>query len=154
MNEQRIIEVIYIRTSITAVWEALTNPDITQRYWFNTRIESDWKIGSKVQYLRNGELTDEHVILAIEKPHILSHTFRPLFGEFKSEPPSRVTFTLEESSEIVRLAIVHDNFPSESKVFRACSDGWPMILCNLKALLETGIPLPPCTISPQDAQLQ
>jgi hypothetical protein len=71
-------------------------------------------------------------VLAIEKHHALSHTFAPLFEEFKSEPPSRVTFSMEESGEVVRLTIVHDNFPPESKVFRACSDGWPMILCSLK----------------------
>lgn len=138
MNQQRIFEVIDIRTSLNALWEALTNPDITERYWFDTRIESDWKPGSTVQYLRNGELTDEHIILAIEKPHTLSHTFRPLFGEFKAEPPSRVTFTLEECGEVARLTIVHDNFPPESQVFRACSEGWPIILGNLKTLLESG----------------
>jgi uncharacterized protein YndB with AHSA1/START domain len=102
-----------------------------------------------MQYLRNGELTDEHVILVIEKYHSLSHTFKPLFGEFQSEPPSHVTFTMEENGEVARLAIVHDSFPSESKVFRACSDGWPMILSNLKTLLETGTSLPAFTFSPQ-----
>jgi len=50
-----------------------------------------------------------------------------------------------------RITIIHDNFPPESKVFRACSDGWPMILCNLKMLLETGMPLPTFTFLPQSA---
>lgn len=154
MHEQRIFEVTYIRTSMPALWDALTNPDVTQRYWFDTRIESDWKVGSKVQYLRNGELTDEHVILAIEKLRSLSHTFHPLFGEFRSESPSRVTFTMEESGAVVRLTVVHDNFPPESKVFRACSDGWPMILSNLKTLLETGTPLPAFTFPAQTARFQ
>ena len=154
MNEQRIFEVIYIQTTLVALWNALTNPDVTQRYWFDTRIVSDWKIGSKVQYLRNGELTDEHVVLVNEKHHRLSHTFKPLFGEFQSEPPSRVTFTMEENGGVVRLTVVHEGFPSESKVFRACRNGWPMILSSLKTLLETGTPLPPYTISPQDAHHQ
>ena len=142
MDEQRIFEVIYIRTSMDALWDALTNPDLTQRYWFDTRIESDWKIGSTVRYLRNGELTDEHIILAIEKPRFLSHTFQPLFGVYKSEPPSRVSFTMDENGGVVRLTVVHDSFPPQSKVFHACSDGWPMILSNLKTVLETGRPLP------------
>jgi uncharacterized protein YndB with AHSA1/START domain len=154
MKEQKIFEVVYIRTSASAVWDALTNPDVTQRYWFDTRIVSDWKVGSKVQYLRNGELTDEHVVLEVEKPHTLSHTFRPLFGEFQSESPSRVTFTMEESNGVVRLTVRHEGFPPESKVFRACSDGWPMILSNLKTLLETGTLLPAFTFSPQLARFQ
>jgi uncharacterized protein YndB with AHSA1/START domain len=154
MNEQRIVEVIYIRTSLIELWDALTNPDVTQRYWFDTRIVSDWKIGSKVQYLRNGELTDEHVVLANEKYRVLSHTFQPLFGEFQSEPPSRVTFTMAENGGVVRLTIVHDGFPPDSKVCPACSKGWPMILSSLKTFLETGTPLPSYTFAPQDAPLQ
>jgi uncharacterized protein YndB with AHSA1/START domain len=154
MTEQRIFEVIFIRTSVATLWNALTNPDVTQRYWFDTRIESDWKVGSKVFYRRNGEITDEHVILAVEKPYKLSHSFHPLFGEFKAEPPSRVTFSLEENGGVVRLTVVHDTFPPDSKVFRACSDGWPMILNNLKTLLETGQPLPAFSLPPQTGRFQ
>ena len=100
-------------------------------------------------YLRQGEVTDEQVVLAVDKPHRLSHTFHPLFGEFRAEPPSRVTFSLEASCEVARLTVVHDAFPPDSKVFRACSDGWPMILDNLKTLLETGSPLPAFSFPPQ-----
>src|SRR5437016_13818039 len=59
MSEQRIFEVIYIKSPLAAVWNALTNPEMTQQYWGGTRIESDWKVGSKVLYVRNGEVTDE-----------------------------------------------------------------------------------------------
>jgi Uncharacterized conserved protein len=154
MTTQRIFEVIYIRASASAVWEALTNPDITQRYWFDTRIVSDWKVGSKVEYLRHGERTDEHVVLEIEQPHTLTHTFQPLLGDFRSEPPSCVAFTIEESDGVVRVTVRHDSFPPESKVFRACSEGWPMILSNLKTLLETGAPLPAFSFPPQTARFQ
>ena len=154
MTEQRIYEVVFIKTTVAALWNALTNPDVTQQYWYNTRIESEWKIGSKVLYLRNGKVTDEQVVLAVEKPHRLSHTFHPLFGEFKAEPPSRVTFSVEENGGVVRLTVVHDTFPPESKVFRACSDGWPMILNNLKTLLETGQSLPVCSFPPQTDRFQ
>jgi len=142
MNTQRIFEVVLIKATMATLWDALTNPEMTQQYWFNTRIKSDWHVGSKVLYVRDGELTDEQVVLAANKPHGFSHTFKPLFGEFKDEPPSRVTFSLEDSGSVVRLTVIHDSFPPESKVFRACSEVWPMILSNLKTLLETGQPLP------------
>jgi uncharacterized protein YndB with AHSA1/START domain len=154
MTEQRIFEVVFIKTSVVAVWNALTNPDVTERYWFGTRLESDWKIGSKVSCLRNAEVTDEYVVLTAEKPLELSYTFHPLFGEFESEPPSRVRFSLKENGGVVRLTVIHDTFPPESKVFRACSDGWPMILSNLKTLLETGQPLPAYTFPPQSDRFQ
>ena len=149
MSEQRIVEVVYIKSSLTEVWDALTNPDLTERYWFGTRIDSQWTVGSKVLYIRNGDITDEHVVLAVDEPHGFSHTFKPVFGEFQSEAPSRVTVALDENSGVVRLTVVHDDFARESKVFPACRQGWPMILSNLKTLLETGTPLPPFTFPPQ-----
>lgn len=149
MNRQVIFEVVYIRATAAAVWAALTDPEITRRYWYDTRIESDWRVGSPIRYVRHGEVTDEHEVLAVAEPHRLSHTFHPLHEAFQAESPSRVTFTLEADSGVVRLTVRHDGFPPDSGVYRACSDGWPMILSNLKTLLETGEPLPACAFGPQ-----
>lgn len=149
MSEPRIICVTYIASSSAAVWDALTNPDVTQRYWFDTRIESEWKPGATVRYIREGKVTDEHTILEIDSPRRLIHTFHPVFAEeLRAEPPSRVTFTLEQDGEVVRLTMVHDNFPPDSRVYPSCREGWRIILNNLKTLLETGKPLPPFSFPP------
>jgi uncharacterized protein YndB with AHSA1/START domain len=143
MNGQRIAQTIYIQAPIEQVWDALTNPDVTEKYWGSTRIESDWRTGSLIRYMRDGEVMDEHTIIAVERPVRLVHTFQPLFGEFKDEPPSRVSIGLQAGGAVTRLALVHDGFPPDSKVFKACSEGWPMILSGLKTLLETGAALAP-----------
>lgn len=102
MNEPRIINVAYIASTLAAVWDGLTNPEITQLYWSGTRIESDWKVGSKVLYVRDGKVVDEHTVLAVDPPHSLVHSFHPVFAEeFSSEPPSRVRFTLEQGGAVV-----------------------------------------------------
>lgn len=142
MSQQRIVHVVYIKASIEQVWNALTDPEITQQYWGNTRISSDWKVGSKISYLRDGEITDEHTVVEVDKPHRLIHTFQPLFGEFKNEAPSRVSISLAQGGAVVRCTLQHDGFPPSSKVYAACSEGWPMILSGLKTLLETGRPMP------------
>ncbi|HWI13268.1 MAG TPA: SRPBCC domain-containing protein, partial [Burkholderiales bacterium] len=113
MAEQRIVEVVYIKAALADVWDALTNPEVTERYWFGTRIDSDWTVGSKVLYLRNGEVTDEHVVLAVDEPHSFSHTFKPLFGEFQAEAPSKVTVSLDENGGVVRLTVLHEDFPPD-----------------------------------------
>lgn len=143
MDERRIVYVSYIASHLAAVWDALTNPDITEVYWSGTRVESDWKIGSKVLYRRGDTVTDEHIVLVVEPPHSLRHSFHPLFKEeFRKEEPSRVTFTLEQSGDVVRLTLIHDKFPPNSRIFPTCREGWPAILGSLKTLLETGKPLP------------
>ena len=142
MSKLSISITIYIASTPEKVWKALTDPDITERYWGGTRIESDWRVGSKVIYRRDGKVTDEHELLTCEPPLRFSHTFHPLFGEFASEPPSRVEFEIVPGGSTVRLTMTHDNFQESSKVYRACSGAWPMLLSSLKTLLETGQPLP------------
>jgi uncharacterized protein YndB with AHSA1/START domain len=155
MDPPRIIHVAYIAATPRALWDALTNPEITQRYWGGTRLESDWKVGSTLRYRRDGAVTDEHTILAVEPQRYLSHTFHPVFtDEFRAEPPSRVTFTLERGGAVVRLTLLHDGFRPGSNVFVACSEGWPMVLSNLKTLLETGRALPPFKFSGKTDRLQ
>ena len=124
------------------VWEALTNPNITEQYWGNTRLESDWKVGSKLLFRRGKQITDEQTLLRIEPPKFLSYSFNPLFGEFAGEQPSRVTFELTSGNDVVKLVVTHDCFQFNSEVYLACLEGWPMIISSLKSLLECGQPLP------------
>jgi uncharacterized protein YndB with AHSA1/START domain len=123
MSEQRITQAVYIKASLERVWDALSNPDVTEKYWGKTRIESDWQAGSKVFYVRDGQVMDEHTIVEIERPLKLVHTFHPLFGEFKDEPPSKVSIHLQAGGDVVRPALVHDGFPANSKVYLACIEG-------------------------------
>lgn len=141
MNMPVIKITLYIASSSTKVWDALTNPEITEKYWSNTRLESDWKVGSKLIYRRNNEITDENTVLQVELEKLLSYTFEPKYAEFQNEPPSRVTFSISDNGEVVRLIMIHDEFEPNSKLYLACSEGWPMILNSLKTLLETGRPL-------------
>ena len=147
MSASPITTITYIASSQDRVWSALTTPELTRRYWFDTAIESDWQVGSFVHYRRDGKITDEGVVLVAEPGCLLSYTFHPLLNpNFRKEPPSRVTFRIERDPHqgaVVRLTTVHDLFPPDSKVHPSCADGWPMIISNLKTLLETGRPLPP-----------
>jgi uncharacterized protein YndB with AHSA1/START domain len=136
MTNQVIDEEILISATKNSVWDALTNPEITEKYWGGTRIESDWKKGSTIYYRRNGEIMDEHTLLEIVEQRFIEHTFKPMFGEFKEEPPSLVSIILTEQGTATRVAVLHRNFPPSSKVFKACSAGWPEILKSLKNLLE------------------
>jgi uncharacterized protein YndB with AHSA1/START domain len=142
MNAPIIRITTYLLSTPDAVWDALTNPDVTQLYWGDTRLESDWKVGSIVRYVMNGKVTDEQTLLVVDPPQRLSYTFKPLYEEFRNESESRATFELAQSGPVVRLVVTHDRFMPGSKVFEACSEGWPKILSGLKTLLETGKPLP------------
>jgi uncharacterized protein YndB with AHSA1/START domain len=138
-SDLTFVYVTYIATTPEKLWQALTDGTFTQQYWFGTRIESDWRVGSRVTFWRNNAVSDSGEVLEYTPPRRLSYTWHVEFHEeFRREKPSRVTFELEPMGSAVKLTIVHDDFEPGSKVFAAISGGWPKVLASLKSFLETG----------------
>jgi uncharacterized protein YndB with AHSA1/START domain len=142
MRNQKFFYVIYIKAIPDELWEALTSSQFTRQYWMGNNVESDWKTGSSVKFIKpDGRVILSGKILASEKPKVLSYTWSYQTDELmRAEKPSRVTFLLERfepNPELVKLTVSHDEFPENSKAFPNISNGWPMVLSGLKTLLET-----------------
>lgn len=43
--------VTYIATTPEKLWEALTVGEMTEKYFFGSKIESDWQVGSSISYI-------------------------------------------------------------------------------------------------------
>ncbi len=43
-----------------------------------------------------------------------------------------------QKGDIVKLTVTHEMDKTDSKLIKAVSGGWPIILASLKSLLETG----------------
>lgn len=156
----------YIRATPERVWQGLTDPADTQRYWRHHRagpktFRSDWQKGSPwdLEHKDVGLIVSdpEQVILESDPGRRLSYTWHSFTPEWaaevgmdeataeawRSEPRSRVTVTLDEVGRgVVKLTVTHGGFPPGSRVLQAISEGWPAVLSSLKSLLETGTALP------------
>ena len=144
MAKPEFVYVSYIATTPQKLWAALTDKKFTRTYWYDRRLESDWSIGSPVRFFDGGSdtLTDSGVVLEYDPPKRLSYTFRNEFDEGGITPAaSRVTFTIEDHGEMVKLTLIHDELPDEETAI-GFREGWAPILSSLKSLLETGKPLP------------
>src|SRR5271157_2878043 len=144
MANSRFVYVTYIRTTPEKLWQALTDPEITRRFWFGCRQESEWKTGSPWRImLPDGRLADSGEILEIGPPRRLAVSWRNEFKpELREEGYSRMTYELEEQKGgSVKLTVIHEMDRPGAKFIEAVSTGWPMILSSLKSLLETGEPL-------------
>lgn len=148
----------YIKTTPAALWQALTEPAFTSRYW-GVELTSDWQVGSPVSWQFAGATMADprQQVLAADPPRRLSYTWHAITDEFAKvmpedeaelvarmakEPLSHVTFDIEEAGETVRLTVTHGGFEPGSEILEGISGGWPQILASLKTLLETGEPLP------------
>jgi len=134
------VYVTYIRTTPEKLWSALTDTDFMQRYWFNMRVESDFKKGSpwKIVY-PDGRVTDTGEMLESIPPKRLVIKWRNEFKpELKAEGYAICTMDIEPGGGAVKLTITHTIDKKNAKFIEAVSGGWPKILSNLKSLLETG----------------
>jgi len=139
-NRSSFVYVTVIRTTPEKLWEALTDAKIIRQYWFNAIVECGWKKGSAWRKSRgDGSLTDTGEILEIDPPRRLVIRWQGEWQpEFKAEGPSRCTLTLEPMDGAVKLTSTHEIEGPESRFIAALSEGWPLVLSNLKSLLETG----------------
>jgi uncharacterized protein YndB with AHSA1/START domain/DNA-binding transcriptional ArsR family regulator len=166
MDRPEFVYTTYINTTPERVWQALTDPAFTSRYWGCT-FDTDWRAGSTYTLEQNGaRITHpEQRVLVSEPPRRLSytwHTFSPEWAEavgstvgfsdehvarLAAEPRSKVTFEIEPAGNPaesrVKLTVIHDGFETGSAVFEGISQGWPLILSALKTLLEQPEPAAP-----------
>ena len=126
---------VYVRATPEQVWQAITDPAMTRRYYYGTSVDSDWRPGSSINYDSDGQSTLRGEIVESDPPRRLVHTF-----EFPGhdEPPSRATWEITPMGDTCLVRLTHDGFASENETYRSVANGWPLILSGLKTLLETG----------------
>ncbi|WP_425444609.1 SRPBCC family protein [Streptomyces phaeoluteigriseus] len=137
------VYVTYIRATSKEVWQALTDADLTARYWGHANV-SDWEPGSAWEHRRadgSGVVDVVGTVLAAEPPTRLVITFEDTPDAPQPREPSVVTFLVEPHQDIVRLTVTHEKLP-DREMLGGISHGWPAVLANLKSLLETGEVLP------------
>ena len=143
MSNEKFVYVTYIASTPEKVWAALIEPEFTRQYWRHENV-SDWKPGSTWAHTRSdgesGKVDVVGKVVEVARPRRLVITWaRPSEPEATARS-SRVTFELETVGASVRLVVTHDELDAD--MARSISTGWPMVLSNLKSLLETGKPLP------------
>jgi DNA-binding transcriptional ArsR family regulator/uncharacterized protein YndB with AHSA1/START domain len=161
MDKPTFVYTTYIRTTPERLWQALTEPAFTERYW-NVTLDSDWKAGSPVTWHQRGvTIADpEQVVVEADPYQRLAytwHSFTPELAaaldiaddrreQLAAERRSKVTFDIDPlDGEQVKLTVVHDDLEPGGLLAGMISNGWPRVLANLKTLLETGEPLPDST---------
>jgi uncharacterized protein YndB with AHSA1/START domain len=154
MSKPEFVYTTYIETSAEKLWQALTDGDFTERYWFGHRVTSEWKAGSAYSFAKEGAPSIEGKVLIFDPTKRLAYSWDSCSPEAKRERTSRVTFDLEPRGKVVKLTVTHDELDEGGVTFRNISGGWPMVIASLKSLMETGHELiidPPSAASGEKA---
>ncbi|MFC5651984.1 metalloregulator ArsR/SmtB family transcription factor [Paenibacillus solisilvae] len=145
-NKPRHVHRIAIKATPEQVWQALTDPAKTSKFWFNCSIRSIWEIGSPFElWNQEGKKQAEGIILAMDPPHKLVMSWNLLsHPNTAGESASRITWEIDTHAElhgVTLVTVVHDEFEQALNTAKVLENGLPIILSGMKTFLETGTTL-------------
>ena len=142
MSHNIVSKSIRIKAEPKQVWDALTNPEKTKKYFFHCEVLSEWKMGSaitfkgKMFFIIGIEMTG--TILEIEPGRYLKYTLKNGKNDDASAGYSTITDTLNYEDGETILSITDDVGDGEEaeKRLEKSEEGWDKVLAGLKELVE------------------
>ncbi len=152
---------VYIKASAQAIWDAITQPEWSNRYGYTGYVDYDLRPGGHYK-VRPGEefksaseamgnqlpeIIIEGEVLEADPPHKLVTTFKMLMDpEIAKEPHSTITHEIKELDGYCSLTLTHEmpdsprlaSIVSGSQEEFGAGGGHAWVLSDLKTLLETG----------------
>jgi uncharacterized protein YndB with AHSA1/START domain len=133
---------ITIKAEPDRVWDALTNPEKTKEYFFNSKVYSDWEPGSTIVF--KGRMfwiipfEMKGKIEAVDPGKLLKYTLKN--GKGEATTTSTVTDKLTYANGETTVAITDDVGQGDGaeKRFNRSKKGWDKILTGLKQFVEEG----------------
>jgi len=134
---------VFIKATPEQIWEAITNADFTEKYFYGVRIDTKPQLRVTKAY-DGSETYGEDAVFEWEPPRRLVHGWQSKWNpELSAEEPSRVSWEIEPGEDgVCLLTVVHDRLEGAPKTATSVAGpGWMRVLSGLKTLLETGEPL-------------
>jgi len=143
-GKAEFVYVTYVHSTPEKVFNALLAPEVTRKYWGHLNV-SDWKVGStwKHEDASDGQVRLVGKVLENDPPKRLVISWAFPADKDNEARHTRVTFELEPGPDSVRLTVTHSELEPGSEMEKGIMGGWPVVLSNLKTLLETGSAMEP-----------
>jgi uncharacterized protein YndB with AHSA1/START domain len=144
---------VYIKATPQAIWDAITQPEWTERYGYGGRVNVDLRPGGVFQNIASAEMQQAGMpecvvdgqVIESDPPHKLVQTWR---AAWETEPATTLTYVIKEGQNGTScLTVTHDldGAPRTAAMVAGTVDGagggWAEVLSDLKTLLETGTSL-------------
>ena len=142
---------MYIRATPQAIWDAITKPEWTEKYGFQTPVEYDLRPGGAYRALASEamkamgtpDVAVDGEVIEVDPPHKLVQTWHAHWEPV--EDVTRLTYEIAEGRGGVSvLTVTHelDGAPSLAAMVaghvEGAGGGWSELFSDLKTLLETG----------------
>lgn len=134
---------IFIKATPDAIWDAITKPEFSARYFYGSRVETTGEVGTPFRYHSpdGSSLWADESVLESDRPYRLVVGWRSLYDpNLLDEPSSRVTWEIQQQDGgFSLLTVTHDQLEgAPGTAANVTGTGWMMVLSGLKTVLETG----------------
>jgi uncharacterized protein YndB with AHSA1/START domain len=138
-TEHQSIYKTVIKAPIEKVWDALINPELVEQYFFGSKQETDWKVGSKILWTGEYEGTtyvDKGVVLEFVPNEKLSFSYLSSWSGLADKPENylMVTYELKPIEAGTELIITQSNYDEEKA--KHSTENWATVINGLKKLVE------------------
>jgi uncharacterized protein YndB with AHSA1/START domain len=130
---------IYIAAEQERVWRALTDPQLTSRYYGGLAVESDWCPGSTIEYRAANPAYPGHrlagEIVWVEAGRLLAYS---LLTDVDHDPEAQCWVTWELDAvepSLCRVRLTCDDLDRDADPDR--DEAWSRLLSALKTTVET-----------------
>jgi uncharacterized protein YndB with AHSA1/START domain len=156
-TEKRVTTQVYrvfIKAKPQAIWDAITQPEWSEKYGYGGRVEYDLRSGGAYRTFANEPMKAQGMpdvmilgeVVEADPPRKLVQTWHPVWdAQSSAEPATRLTWEIaEQEGGICRLTVTHDVSGAPSTAAMVAGEvenaggGWSWVLSDLKTLLETG----------------
>jgi uncharacterized protein YndB with AHSA1/START domain len=156
---------VYIKASPQRIWDAITEPEWTERYGYTNRADYDlqpggayrsypsepMKRGAEAMGIPLPDVVVDGEVIEVDPPHRLVQTWRMLMDPDTAEEGfTRISFEIAEGKGgVSKLTVTHEleGAPKLALIVGGQAEetgaggGWAWVLSDLKSLLETGAPM-------------
>ena len=145
-----------IKATPEAIWDAITQPEWTEKYGYGGRAEFDLRPGGTyrgftseaMRSMGSPEVGVDGEVVELDPPRRLVQTWRMVMDDdMAAEGFTRLTYEIEAGKGgVTKLTVIHDlaGAPKLQLLLSGgmedggAGGGWSWILSDLKTLLETG----------------
>lgn len=135
--------ILYIAATPEQVWQALTDPAQTRRYYLGLAVDSCWSPGAPIVFrTTQGPVPDAlhgEILYALPGAQLIHNLFTGVGSEQSAHCWLTWDITPAEPA-LTRVALTCDDLDPRPDPER--DEAWSRVVSGLKTVLETGAPLP------------
>lgn len=131
-----------LKATPAEVWDALTNPEKTRKYFFHCKVFSDWEVGSTITFVGRifliKKIEMKGTILELIPQKLLKYSLNNANAKDGTSSFSVVTDSLSYEDGKTTLTITDDvgEGAGAEERFKKSQKGWTKIIKGLRALIN------------------